>query len=115
MESLSEKKCVPCSGGVPPLDTVLKRKYKEQISVDWKFTHNEKRLCRSLKLSDFKTALELANKIGAMAEDQWHHPELAIGYGHLDIEIWTHKIDDLVESDFIFASKVDLIIEEVLS
>ncbi|PIK15619.1 4a-hydroxytetrahydrobiopterin dehydratase [Halobacteriovorax sp. JY17] len=113
MSNLREMKCIPCSGEVPPLDIVLKRKLKDEIHLEWKFTHNETRLRRELKLSNFSEALELANLIGALAEEEWHHPELVIGFGHLDIEIWTHKIDNLVESDFIFASKVDQIIEKV--
>lgn len=115
MENLSEKTCIPCSGGVPPLDITLKRKYKEHIHDDWKFTHNEQRLLRVVKFKDFSSAMKLANLIGELADEQWHHPELTVGFGHLDIEIWTHKIDNLVESDFIFASKVDLLINEVSS
>ncbi|ATH07828.1 4a-hydroxytetrahydrobiopterin dehydratase [Halobacteriovorax marinus] len=115
MENLNEKKCIPCSGDIPPLDIVLKRKLKTQIDGEWEFTHNETRLYRSTKFKDFATPLALAAAIGALAEEQWHHPELTIGFGHIDIEIWTHKIDDLVESDFIFAAKVDQIISKVLS
>ena len=54
--------------------------------------------------------MQLALQIGKLADEQWHHPELTVGYGHLDIEIWTHKINALVESDFIFAAKVDKLI-----
>jgi 4a-hydroxytetrahydrobiopterin dehydratase len=112
MSNLSEKKCIPCSGGVPPLAGEEKLKLKERISSDWEFFENNSRLRRRLKLDDFKQSIELANLIGEVAEEQWHHPELCVGYGHLDIEIWTHKINDLVESDFIFAAKVDRIIKD---
>ncbi|MEE2744080.1 MAG: 4a-hydroxytetrahydrobiopterin dehydratase [Bdellovibrionota bacterium] len=104
---LVNKKCIPCSGGVPPLpeDEILK--LKKEISPEWELTHGNTRLLRKIKFKDFKTSMDLAIKIGELAEEQWHHPELLVGFGHLDIEIWTHKINGLVESDFIFAAKVD--------
>jgi 4a-hydroxytetrahydrobiopterin dehydratase len=114
MKNLLEKKCIPCSGGVPPLNNDDKSLFKEQISTQWSFSNEGKRLSLKLKLSDFKKSIELANQVGELAEREWHHPEMRIGFGHLDIEIWTHKIDDLVESDFIFAAKVDLIVKDYL-
>jgi 4a-hydroxytetrahydrobiopterin dehydratase len=104
---LGEKKCIPCSGEVPPLPDKDISKLKKEISSEWELTHGNTRLLRKIKFKDFKTAMNLAVKIGELAEDQWHHPELVLGFGHLDIEIWTHKINALVESDFIFAAKVD--------
>ena len=104
---LKEKKCIPCSGGVPPLPNEEILKFKKEISAEWTLTHDNTRLLRKIKFKDFKEAMDLAIKIGEMADEQWHHPELVVGYGHLDIEVWTHKINGLVESDFIFAAKVD--------
>ena len=59
--------------------------------------------------------MKLAQKIGAMADEQWHHPELHVGFGHLEVEVWTHKINGLVESDFIFCAKADEIAREYFS
>ena len=109
---LSEKKCIPCQGGVPILGPEAVAKYARQINSYWKVTHESKRLFLSVKTKDFSEAMRIANKVGLMADDQWHHPELTVGFGHLDIEVWTHKIDGLVESDFIFAAKVDSILAE---
>ena len=109
---LKEKSCIPCQGGVPPLEMSEKLKLIEQIHTDWNFENSRKKLRRVLKFKDMATPMEIAVEIAKLADEQWHHPELAIGYGHLDIEIWTHKIDDLVESDFIFASKVDEIVKK---
>lgn len=110
--SLSDKKCIPCSGEIPPLklDEILK--LKPQISPEWELTHNNTRLLRKIKLHQMKRPMEIANLIAQEADVQWHHPELHIGFGHLDIEIWTHKINGLVESDFIFASKIDQILNK---
>lgn len=112
--SLKEKTCIPCQGGVPSLDGETILIFKKKISADWDFTHDNTRLLRKLKFKDFKMAMDLAYKIGKMADEQWHHPELHVGFGHLEIEVWTHKINGLVESDFIFAAKADEIIEELL-
>lgn len=110
MSSLSQKKCIPCSGGVPPLAIEERKKLKKEIHNDWDFKNEHNRLCRKLKFKDYKAPWELVNKISQLAENEWHHPEISFGWGHLEIEIWTHKIDSLVESDFIFAAKVDALI-----
>ena len=109
---LSDKKCIPCQGGVPPLAFEEVEKLKGQISADWELTHDGRRLLRKEKYKDFSTPMKLAVEIGKMADQQWHHPEINLGFGHLEIEVWTHKINGLVESDFIFAAKVDAILKE---
>ena len=112
IDNLSEKKCIPCQGGVPILKPEEVEKYRVSIESEWEVTHQYTRLFRSVKTKDFADSMAIAQKIGSMADEQWHHPELVVGYGHLDIEVWTHKINGLVESDFIFASKVDKILGE---
>ncbi|RLA65439.1 MAG: 4a-hydroxytetrahydrobiopterin dehydratase [Epsilonproteobacteria bacterium] len=109
--SLDKKKCIPCSGDIPPLPEDKIHKLKKQISPEWKFTHNNTRLLRKISLHQMAKPMELANKIAKIADEEWHHPELHVGFGHLDIEIWTHKINGLVESDFIFAAKIDKIVK----
>ena len=115
MENLVEKKCIPCQGGVPPLKGDEVDRYYQQISSAWELNAEKSRLKRSVKFKNFSDPMAMANEIGKMADEQWHHPELSIGYGHLEIEVWTHKIDGLVESDFIFAAKCDHIIESFSS
>ncbi|MBX9772309.1 MAG: 4a-hydroxytetrahydrobiopterin dehydratase [Candidatus Obscuribacterales bacterium] len=103
--SLSQKSCVPCRGGVPPLT----RKEFEPLMAelkDWQVI-DDRRLKKSYKLQNFAQALDLANKIGAIAEEQGHHPDLLVRWGELAIDLWTHKIDGLTESDFILAAKID--------
>lgn len=111
MNTLVEKDCIPCRGDVPPLDDDIKLELKEKIHRDWVFTHEKKRLEREFSVKDFSVPMKIAGEIGKIADEQWHHPELVIGFGKLVVRIWTHKIDNLVESDFIFAAKIDQLIE----
>ncbi len=104
-ESLADKKCVPCRGGVPP----LKGKELEALHrnvPDWTVT-NEHHIRREFRFPDFKQALDFVNRVGAVAEEQGHHPDILLAWGKVDITLWTHKIDGLTESDFIMAAKID--------
>jgi len=107
MEPLSEKKCVPCRGGIPPLDEAQIRPLAAQVP-EWEViaAHH---LRRVFTAPDFRTALELVDRIGVLAEEEWHHPSLKLEWGRVEVEIWTHKIDGLSESDFILAAKIDQI------
>lgn len=107
MEPLNKKNCIPCQGGVPPLPLEQKLDLLRQLHGDWQLSHNQTRLRRTYKFSNYADPYELVKSISDLAEKQWHHPEIQFGWGHLEIEIWTHKIGDLVESDFILAAKVD--------
>jgi 4a-hydroxytetrahydrobiopterin dehydratase len=72
---------------------------------------NDERLLKSFKFTDFKSSLELANEIGELAERENHHPDLHVRWGELGIELWTHAVGGLTESDFILAAKIDKIRE----
>jgi 4a-hydroxytetrahydrobiopterin dehydratase len=104
-ESLADKKCVPCRGGVPP----LKGNELDQLhrNVPKWTVANEHRLHREFKFPDFKHALDFVNRVGALAEEQGHHPDILLAWGKAGITLWTHKIDGLTESDFIMAAKID--------
>jgi len=105
MTELAERACVPCRGGVPPLTP-------EQVAglladvPGWKVVENH-HLEKQYRLKDFAEGLELVNRIGAIAEEQGHHPDLVLAWGRVEVRIWTHKIDGLTESDFILAAKCD--------
>lgn len=107
MTDLAEKQCIPCRGGVPPLDQAEIDKLLPQLN-GWSIVKAH-RLARDFKLPDFKRALELVNRIGELAESQGHHPDIHLAWGKVGVEIWTHKIDGLTESDFILAAKIDRI------
>ena len=103
--TLAQKQCIPCSGGVPPLQEPEYQPLLDQLT-NWqviKGHHLEKRYT----FPDFKSALAFVNQVGAIAEQENHHPEIQCGWGHVTVQIWTHKIDGLTESDFILAAKCD--------
>jgi 4a-hydroxytetrahydrobiopterin dehydratase len=105
MASLAEKTCVPCRGGVPPMTgKELERMLK--LVPGWKAV-DEHHITRIFTFPDFKQALEFVNRVGAVAEQQGHHPDILLTWGKVEITLWTHKINGLSESDFIMAAKID--------
>lgn len=104
-DALADKTCVPCRGGVPP----LKGQELEQLHrnvPEWTVT-DEHHLHREFRFPDFQQALDFVNRVGAVAEEQGHHPDILLAWGKAGITLWTHKIDGLTESDFIMAAKID--------
>jgi len=104
--ALNEKSCVPCRGGVAPLGMEEARKLSLEIPK-WSLSADAKRLRREFRFADFAEALAFVNGVGALAEQEAHHPEIGFGWGHAEIELWTHKIGGLHENDFILAAKID--------
>jgi 4a-hydroxytetrahydrobiopterin dehydratase len=102
---LASKTCVPCRGGVPPLKGQELARLKSKVE-GWNVV-NEHHLTKSFKFPDFRQALDFVNRVGEIAEQQGHHPDIFLTWGKVDITTWTHKIDGLTESDFIVAAKVD--------
>ena len=105
MSDLANKTCVPCRGGVPPMKGKELSEYLKQVS-NWKAV-NEHHLSKTFAFPDFKQALAFVNKVGAIAEEQGHHPDIFLTWGKAEVTTWTHKIDGLTESDFILAAKID--------
>ncbi len=105
MSELAAKQCVPCRGGVPPLDSRQQAEFLRQ--VDGWTVEGGHHLTKTYTFPDFAKALAFVNRVGAMAEEQGHHPDIYLTWGKARVEIWTHKIDGLTESDFIFAAKTD--------
>ena len=105
MSELSSKQCVPCRGGVPPLQGEEIDKLLAQLN-GWEVVY-EHHLKKNWGFSNFREALEFVNKVGSLAEEQGHHPDLCIGGGKVEVTNWTHKIDGLTESDFVLAAKID--------
>ena len=102
---LAEKTCVSCHGGIPPLGAEQIAELLPQVE-GWKLADNH-HLVKSYEFDNFKQALNFVNAVGAIADEQNHHPDIYLAWGKVRIEIWTHKINGLTESDFIFAAKVD--------
>lgn len=118
-QALAQRQCVPCRGHVPPLDDAAIASFLTRISSEWrtverstpKFPHVHI-LAREYRFKNFAEAMEGAVRVGALAEEQQHHPDLHVSWGKLGVEIWTHKIGGLTESDFIFAAKCDALMVE---
>lgn len=106
-EALADKKCVPCRGGMPPLRGAELENLHHAVP---KWTvHNEHHISREYSFPDFQQALNFVNQVGAVAEEQGHHPDLLLSWGKTGVTLWTHKIDGLSESDFVMAAKIDRI------
>jgi 4a-hydroxytetrahydrobiopterin dehydratase len=104
-EALADKTCVPCRGGVPPLKGEELQTFSRQVP-EWQVV-NEHHLHREFRFPDFKQALDFVNRVGTLAEEQGHHPDIHLTWGNAGITIWTHKVDGLTESDFILAAKIN--------
>ena len=104
---LADQTCVPCRGGVPPLaGDELERLLAELGPNGWRVVGHH-HLEKEYGFPDFISALAFVDRVGEIAEEQGHHPDLHLAWGKVRIEIWTHKIDGLTESDFVLAAKCD--------
>ena len=108
-DELMAERCVPCEGGVPPLDA-------DEVAAGlaalpgWSLTPDGLHIRREWSLADFRAAIKLANNIGALAERERHHPDLHLeGYRRLRVELTTHAIGGLSINDFRLAAKIDSI------
>ena len=103
---LANKDCIPCKGGVPPLQQPVLNQLLSELERGWKIV-DDHHLEKTYLFDDFRGALDFTNAVGELAESQGHHPEIHLFWGKVTLFIWTHKIDGLVESDFILAAKAD--------
>ena len=106
MTSLAERRCEPCRGGVPPLRPDAWQPLYAELHADWQVVDGH-HLSRSFRFPNFAEALAFTNRVGALAEEVGHHPDLYLAWGRVRVEIWTHKIDGLHEADFVFAARCD--------
>jgi len=109
MGDLKDKRCIPCEGGTPPVSLEDLFEYKKQIHEDWRVTDEGKKIKRDFTFPDFKEAMEFANKVAGVAEEEQHHPDISISYNKVVISLWTHAIGGLSENDFIMAAKIDIV------
>jgi 4a-hydroxytetrahydrobiopterin dehydratase len=104
---LTQKKCVPCEGGVDPCPLPQAQSQLENLS-GWYITHDGQRIRKDWTVKHFLAGLDFFQKVAEVAEEDGHHPDLHLeGYKNLSIEIWTHAIGGLSENDFILAAKID--------
>ena len=104
MSELASRQCEPCKGGVPPLPPREIEPLFAQLEPGWDVVDNH-HLAKSYTFKDFAEALAFVNRVGAVAEEQGHHPDLYLAWGKVRVEVWTHKINGLQLADFVFAAK----------
>lgn len=110
MTDLASRECVPCKGGIPPLQGAELATLHRELDHGWQLV-DEHRLEKKYEFSDFAEALAFANRVGALAEEVDHHPEIRLSWGWVRLIIYTHKIDGLTESDFVWAAKADRLLD----
>ena len=111
MTDLHEKKCIPCRGGILPFDVSEIHKYLKKVD-GWDVRKNKEEyyfLEKNFQFKNFLESQKFVNEAGNIAEAEGHHPDIIFGWGYAKIQIFTHKIKGLVESDFILAAKIDKI------
>jgi 4a-hydroxytetrahydrobiopterin dehydratase len=106
METLAEKTCTPCRGGVPPLSREEAERLRVQ-SPDWQLADDGHRIERRFSFRNFRDSLGFVKKVGEIAEAEGHHPDVQFGWGYATISLQTKKIKGLHENDFIMATKID--------
>ena len=105
MSFLASENCVPCGGDVPALKGRDLEPLQQEVP-QWNVVH-EHYITRTFTFPDFRKALDFVNRVGEVAEQQGHHPEILLAWGKVKVTLWTHTIDGLTESDFIMAAKID--------
>ncbi len=104
--NLTDKKCVPCEGGTPPLTESQVKEFRAELKNPWSILDNKK-IQREFKFKDFASAMTFVNQVAAIAEGEGHHPDIHVYYNRVVIDLWTHAVHGLSENDFIVAAKID--------
>ena len=111
MTDLSKKKCVACEGNITPFDTKEIHKYLKKVD-GWNVKNDKENsfyLMKDFKFNNFVESQNFVNKVGKIAEEENHHPDISFGWGYCKVKVFTHAIKGLAESDFILAAKIDKI------
>lgn len=108
--NLSSKTCIPCQGGIPPLTRKEFQEYLDELE-DWNVIEDDTKLQKTFTFKNFQEALDSVNRVGAIAEEQGHHPDIYLhDYKEVTVTLFTHKIKGLHENDFVLAAKIDELI-----
>ena len=111
MDDLSKKKCIACDGNIPPFDASEIHRYLKKVD-GWEVKSNDDKsfyLIKDFKFKNFEESQNFVSKVGNIAEEENHHPDISFGLGYCKVKIFTHAIKGLAESDFILAAKIDKI------
>ena len=110
MTELAKKRCVPCEGGVKPLDLAAATKLKEQLRKEWKLSREGKAIEATFSFKDYYRTTAFVNACAWISHSEDHHPDITFGYDKCTIQYWTHAIGGLSENDFICAAKIDALL-----
>lgn len=106
VHELTNEQCVPCQAGTPPLTGTALRTIREKLGPGWDLI-GEHHLEKEFNFRNFRDALAFTNRVGELAEQQNHHPDIYLTWGKVRISTWTHKVDGLTQNDFVLAAKID--------
>lgn len=112
MPELADRECTACTSDDDPLTGDALKDLLDGIDTDVWDVVEEHHLEGTYEFEDFRDALEFTYEVGELAEEEWHHPDLQLSWGEVVVEMWTHKIDGLRETDFIMAARMDRIYDE---
>lgn len=107
MNTLTQMKCIPCEGGVAPLNKVEAQQLLKQLNSEWTIDASIKSITRRFEFKGFQKTIGFVNALAWIVNHENHHPELKVGYNFCEVTFTTHAIDGLSENDFICAAKVD--------
>ena len=104
--NLTQQTCVPCRGGVDPLEPSSARELLAS-TPGWELLDDASKIRRKFDFNDFAATLAFVNQVGVLAEAEGHHPDITFGWGYCTVLFYTHKIKGLHQNDFIMAAKVN--------
>jgi 4a-hydroxytetrahydrobiopterin dehydratase len=110
MTELADKRCVPCEGGVPPLDLAAAVKMRESLRPQWKIINEGKGLEATFEFRNYWRTTAFVNAVAWIAHSEDHHPDISFGFNRCTVRYWTHSINGLSENDFICAAKIDALL-----
>ena len=110
---LSNSKCEPCTGNTPKLDFQEISEFLSSLD-EWSVNDKQEMIYKKFKFKNFSKSLNFANKVGEVSENEGHHPDISLGWGYCLVMIHTHAIKGLSINDFILASKIDLLNNEII-
>ena len=104
---LADRRCVPCEGGVEPLDEAAARRALAALDPAWRLDADARHISRDYRFTNFFRVMSFVNALAHIANAEDHHPDLELGYDYCRVRYTTHAIRGLSENDFICAGKID--------
>lgn len=109
--SLTQRRCLPCEGGVPALDPATAEQMHAKLHARWTLV-DDQRLIAQIEFDDYAHTTSFVNAVAWVAQRENHHPEITFGYRNVTVQYWTHAVSGLTENDFICAAKIDALLTD---